>query len=588
MKVLIIGGGGREHALAWKIAASPEVEKIFCAPGNAGIQQIAQCVPIGAEDINQLADFATEHNIDLTVVGPEAPLAGGIVDTFEMLGLKIFGPSKAAAEIEASKSFAKALMRKYNIPTARGRSFSSPDPALRYIKTIDPPFVLKADGLAAGKGVVICRTQKEAEKTLLSMLEGGAFGAAGKTVVIEEFLTGEEASFIAFTDGTNILPLPSSQDHKTIYENDKGPNTGGMGAYSPAPIVDAVMHKKIMERIITPAIQGMAAEGRPYKGILYAGLMIDGNRVNVVEFNCRFGDPEAQPLLFRVKNDIVPIMMACIDGGLNQYRLDIDKRPAVCIIMASGGYPGAYKKGMPIKGLDRVAKMKRVFAFHSGTAESKGRIVTSGGRVLGVTAMADSIEDAISRAYEAVDKISWTGEYHRTDIGQKALKRQKIKPQVGIVMGSDSDFPVMAEAADMLKEFNIPYEITIASAHRTPKRVAAFAESAEAKGMKVIIAGAGHAAHLAGVMAAHTTLPIIGVPIDSSPLIGMDAILSTVQMPPGIPVATMAVGKAGAKNAAIFAAQILAQNDPEIMEKLRRFKARMEAEIEKKADLLSS
>jgi len=588
MKILIIGSGGREHALAWKIGSSPEVEKIYCAPGNAGIGQLAQCVPINAEDINLLADFAMEKNIDLTIVGPEAPLAGGIVDTFEMLGLKVFGPSKAAAELESSKSFAKTLMRKYNIPTSGGRSFSALDPAIRYMETLEPPFVVKADGLAAGKGVIICNTKKEGKKALSGMLETGNFGNAGKTVVIEDFLTGEEASFIAFTDGINVLPLPSSQDHKTIYNDDKGPNTGGMGAYSPAPIVDAVMRKKVMDQVMIPVIRAMATEGRPYKGILYAGLMIDGNKVSVVEFNCRFGDPEAQPLLFRTKSDIVPIMLACIEGGLNQYRLDIDKQPAVCVVMASGGYPGSYKKGMRIKGLDRVGRMKQVFAFHSGTAEKDGKLVTSGGRVLGVTAMGDSINNAISRAYEAVGKISWTGEYHRTDIGHNAIEKQGIKPAVGIVMGSDSDFPIMAGAAEMLKTLRIPYEITIASAHRTPKRAVEFAESAESRGMKVIIAGAGHAAHLAGVLAAHTILPVIGVPIDSSPLIGMDAILSTVQMPPGIPVATMAVGKPGAKNAAIFAAQILAENNPELMEALRKFKSGLAAEVEKKAEILRS
>lgn len=588
MKVLIIGSGGREHVLAWKIASSPEVEKVYCAPGNAGMREVAQCVPITAEDINLLADFATEKNIDLTIVGPEGPLAGGIVDTFEMLGLKVFGPSKAAAALESSKSFAKSLMRKYNIPCAGGRSFSRPDKALRYMGTINSPFVVKADGLAAGKGVIICNTPKEGKKALSAMLSKGSFGDAGKTVVIEEFLTGEEASFIAFTDGINVLPLPSSQDHKTIYDDDKGPNTGGMGAYSPAPVVDSVMHKKIMDHVMLPVVRAMAAEGRPYKGVLYAGLMIDGDRVSVVEFNCRFGDPEAQPLLFRTKSDIVPVMLACIEGGLNQYSLDIDKRPAVCIVMASKGYPGSYKKGLSIKGLDRVARMKDIYAFHSGTTEKNGKIVTNGGRVLGVTAMGDSINSAISRAYKAVEKISWTGEYHRTDIGHKALIRQDIKPAVGIVMGSDSDFPIMAETAEMLKKFRIPYEITIASAHRTPRRAVEFAESAEGKGIKVIIAGAGHAAHLAGALAAHTILPVIGVPIDSSPLIGMDAILSTVQMPPGIPVGTMAVGKPGAKNAAIFAAQILAANNPEILEALREFKAGMAAEVEKKAELLSS
>ncbi len=587
MKILIIGSGGREHALAWKISQSPEVAHVYCAPGNAGIAEFAECVPIGAEDVESLAGFATEKNIDLTVVGPEGPLASGIVDTFEMVGLKAFGPTRQAAALEASKSFAKNLMRKYNIPTARGRDFDNYDQAVRYIRTMTPPMVVKADGLAAGKGVMICRTEKEAIDALSAMMKTGQFGDAGKTVVIEEFLTGEEASFIAFTDGKHVLPLPSSQDHKTIFDGDKGPNTGGMGAYSPAPVVDAVMTRKIMDQIMVPTVKAMAAEGRPYKGVLYAGLMIDGDRVRVVEFNCRFGDPETQPLLFRTKSDIVPIMMATIEGGLAQYSIDIDDRPAVCVVMAAKGYPGSYTKGMSIDGLGNVRRMKDIIAFHAGTEVKGGAIATSGGRVLGVTALGDTIENAISRAYEAVSKISWKGEYHRTDIGKKAIDRLNIAPAVGIVMGSDSDFSVMQAAAETLKRFRIPYEITVASAHRTPARAAAFAESARERGMKVIIAGAGHAAHLAGAMAAHTTLPVIGVPIDSSALDGLDALLSTVQMPPGIPVATMAIGKPGAKNAAVFAAQILATADPELKERLDAYKVQMAAEVDKKAKRLN-
>ena len=583
MKILIIGSGGREHALAWKISQSPDVARIYCAPGNPGIAEFADCIPIGVEDMESLAQFATEKNIDLTVVGPEMPLANGIVDTFERAGLKVFGPTRQAAALESSKSFAKSLMRKYNIPTAGGRDFSDYDQAVRYVRTMAPPLVVKADGLAAGKGVVICRTEKEAIDALSAMMKTGQFGEAGKTVVIEEYLTGEEASFIAFTDGRHVLPLPASQDHKTIFDGDKGPNTGGMGAYSPAPIVDVVMHQKIMDQVMLPTVRAMAAEGCPYKGVLYAGLMIDGERVKVVEFNCRFGDPETQPLLFRTKSDIVPLMMASIEGGLSQYTVDVDPRPAVCVVMATKGYPESYPKGMPVEGLGNVRRMKDITVFQAGTALKDGTVVTGGGRVLGVTAMGDTLKTAISRAYEAVSKISWKGEYHRTDIGRKAIDRQNIAPAVGIIMGSDSDFSVMQAAAEMLKRFRIPYEITVASAHRTPARAAAFAESAREKGIKVIIAGAGHAAHLAGAMAAHTTLPVIGVPIDSSALNGMDALLSTVQMPPGIPVATMAVGKPGAKNAAVFAAQILAVADPALKERLDAFKAQMAAEVDKKA-----
>ncbi len=583
MKILIVGSGGREHALAWKISQSPEVEEIFCAPGNAGIAGIANCVDIAAESIDELAAFAGKNRIDMTVVGPEAPLSAGIVDAFKAAGLSVFGPSAAAAAIEASKSYAKHLMEKYGIPTAKGRAFTDYDKACKYIDFMKEPIVVKADGLAAGKGVIICNTRKQAVDTVKQMIKDEIFGQAGMKVVIEECLSGEEASFIAFTDGKTVLPLPASQDHKAAHDGDKGPNTGGMGAYSPAPVVDAVMQKKIMDQVMLPAVKALAAEGRPYKGVLYAGLMIDKDRIRVVEFNCRFGDPETQPLMMRVKNDIVPVMRAVMEGGLEKCRLDFDPRPAVCVVMAAGGYPGSYAKGSQISGLANVRRMKDVMAFHAGTALKDDAIVTAGGRVLGVTALGVDIDKAVSRAYKAVEKISWEGEYHRADICAKAKKRLSIAPAVGIIMGSDSDLPVMSAAAELLKRFEIPYELTVASAHRTPERAGQFAKTARKRGIKVIIAGAGHAAHLAGAMAAHTTLPVIGVPIDSSALSGFDALLSTVQMPPGVPVATMAVGKPGAKNAAVLAVQILALSEPAIEDRLVAYKSDMEAEVNAKA-----
>jgi phosphoribosylamine--glycine ligase len=587
MKILIIGSGGREHTLAWKIAKNPKVKKIYCAPGNAGISQIAECVPLKAEDLGGLAAFAEKESIDLTVVGPEAPLSEGIVDLFEKKGLKVFGPSQKAAQIEASKSFAKKIMLKYGIPTAMGRTFTSQDKALGYIKSMNTPIVVKADGLAAGKGVIVCKTKKEAVLAVKMILKDKVFGDAGKKVLIEDCLVGEEASFIAFTDGKYVLPLPTSQDHKTIYDNDEGPNTGGMGAYSPAPVVDASMHDKIMETVMIPMVNAMAAEGHPYKGVLYAGLMIDRDQVNVIEFNARFGDPEAQPLLMRLKSDIVDIMEAVVAEQLDQCTIEIDPRPAVCVVMASKGYPGSYKKGMPISGLDKVKRMKDVMVFHAGTSDNKGEIVANGGRVLGVTALGDTVGKAISKAYLAVSKITWDGAYNRTDIGQKAIKRLETTPLVGIVMGSDSDYGVMKQAVDILKKFGVPFEITVASAHRNPKRAVDFVINAEKKGVKVIIAGAGHAAHLAGVLAGHTILPIIGVPIDSSALNGMDALLSTVQMPPGVPVATMAIGKSGARNAGIFAVQILSASDPELQRLLKEFKKEMADEVEQKAKKFS-
>lgn len=587
MKVLIVGGGGREHALAWKIAQSPEVEKIYCAPGNAGISRVAECVPIDSSDIPSLVEFATENDIGLTVVGPEAPLAAGIADAFEAADLRVFGPRKGAAAIEASKSFAKKIMNKYGIPTAKGRVFTDPAQARAYIKTLEPPIVVKADGLAAGKGVIVCRSVQEANSAIETIMVEKRFGDAGHSVIVEEFLEGEEASFIAITDGVNILPLPASQDHKAVFDNDEGPNTGGMGAYSPAPVVDAVMTEKIMETIMRPVVRALAAEGRPYRGVLYAGLMINRNKVNVVEFNCRFGDPETQPLMMRIKSDILPVLLAAADGDLSDLSIEIDERAAVCVVMAAEGYPGKYAKGMPIDGLNAVRRMKNVEVFHAGTAEKDGKVVTSGGRVLGVTALADTIEKAIERAYAAVGKISWEGEHHRTDIGHKALKRQGIAPMVLIIMGSDSDFGVMKEAAETLKSFDIPYELTVASAHRSPRRAAELAETARKKGIRVIIAGAGHAAHLAGVLAAHTICPVIGVPIDSSALLGFDSMVSTVQMPPGVPVATMAVGKSGAVNAAILAAQILALDDPDLQHRLEQKKVSMARAVEQKARLFS-
>ena len=586
MKVLVVGSGGREHALVWKMAQSPKVKKLYCAPGNAGIEDLATCLPIGAEDIDALVAFAKEEQIDLTVVGPEAPLTAGITDRLEAEGLKVFGASMKAAAIEASKSFAKDLMTKYGIPTAAGRTFTRYKEAASYIREMGAPLVVKADGLAAGKGVIVCRTEKEAMAALDLIMKERAFGDAGDKVVVEECLTGEEASFLAFTDGETVLPLPSSQDHKPIYDDDKGPNTGGMGAYSPAPVIDAYMHKRIMKEVMLPTVKAMAAEGCPYRGVLYAGLMIDGDRINVLEFNARFGDPEAQPLLIRMKNDIVPVMEAVIDGRLGTCSLDIDKRASVCVVMASGGYPGKYKKGLPISGLDKVRRMKGVVVYHAGTAKKDNQVLANGGRVLGVTALGETVNEAISRAYLAVSKIAWQDVYSRTDIGKKALTRFETAPKVGIVMGSDSDLSTMEETVGMLKKFRIPYEMTVASAHRSPSRAAEFATSARGKGIKVIVAGAGHAAHLAGVLAAHTPLPVIGVPIDSSALQGLDALLSTVQMPPGIPVATMAIGKSGARNAGILAAQILAASDADLGERLEAFKAEMAQQVDEKAKRL--
>jgi len=586
MKILVVGSGGREHALVWKIKQSKKVQKVYCAPGNAGMSRLADCVDIAATDVKKLLNFAKKENIDLTVVGPESSLVNGIVDAFEKDGLRIFGPTMKAAELEGSKVFSKEFLKKYNIPTAPFEVFKDSNKAKNYIDSHGAPIVVKADGLAAGKGVIVAKTVEEAKQAVDLIMADKAFGSAGDTIIVESCLSGEEASFIAFTDGKTVLPLPTSQDHKAIFEKDEGPNTGGMGAYSPAPVVTDEIADFVMNRVMLPTVKGLEAEGRPYKGMLYAGLMIDGDTINVLEFNCRFGDPEAQPLLMRLKSDIIDIFEAAIDGKLDRVEMKIDPRPTVCVVMSSGGYPGPYETGKVISGLTKAAECPGVEVFHAGTERKRGRIVTNGGRVLGVTAVGKTLKDAISRAYSAVDEIKWTNCYCRRDIGEKALRRNSIaaqQPLVGIVMGSDSDLPVMKEAADFLRSMDICCEMTVASAHRTPEKAVKYAQNAQQRGMQVIIAGAGMAAHLAGVLASHTDLPVIGVPLDASSLGGLDALLSTVQMPPGVPVATMGIGKAGAKNAGVLALKILALARPELGQKLIKLRRDMIVAVEEKA-----
>jgi phosphoribosylamine--glycine ligase len=424
MKVLIIGSGGREHALSWKIAQSSLLTRLYMAPGNPGTAGLGENVAIPAEDVTGLKAFAVDKGIDLTVVGPELPLTLGIVDEFTRAGLKIFGPSKAASEIEGSKVFAKDLMSKHRIPTAFYKKFDDPELAFAYIDSHKGPFVVKADGLAAGKGVMICRSIVEAKASVDLIMRKKGFGSAGDRVVIEEFLEGEEASFLAITDGATILPLAPAQDHKAILEGDMGPNTGGMGAYSPTPVITEAMQKEIMDAVMMPAVKAMEAEARPYKGVLYAGLMIKEGRAKVLEFNCRFGDPETQPILMRLEDDLLQILLMCVEGRLKGFKPRWSQKSAVCVVMSSKGYPGKYVKGHEIKGLDEAAGIKDVVVFHAGTAFKDGKVVTSGGRVLGVTATGDGLKDAIQRAYSAVQKISWQGgAYYRNDIGQKGLKQ---------------------------------------------------------------------------------------------------------------------------------------------------------------------
>ena len=418
MRVLILGSGGREHALAWKIAQSPKVNKIYCAPGNAGTASVAENIDISPDNIQALLNFALIKGIGLTVVGPEQPLVKGISDSFEESGLRLFGPSQRAAEIEGSKVFCKDLMKKYGIPTARYESFNSLDQVKLFTKE-DEPVVVKASGLASGKGVVLCRNGKEARSAIQSIMQGKVFGNAGDQVVIEEFLTGQEVSLLAFTDGKTILPLESAQDHKAAFDDDKGPNTGGMGAYSPAPIFTDELKKKVVDDIMIPTVRAMAKEGRFYRGILYAGLMLTESGPKVLEFNARFGDPETQPIMMRIKNDIVPIFEACIDGTLATQTLQWKPESTVCVVMAAKGYPGSYEKGNEITGLN-LDENQQAMVFHAGTKLDNGKVLTNGGRVLGVTALGLNINQAIKNAYSVVDKIKWDGIHFRKDIGSKA------------------------------------------------------------------------------------------------------------------------------------------------------------------------
>ncbi len=423
MRILVIGGGGREHTLVWKMAQSPLVDKIYCISGNAGIAALAECEKIDVDGaLEPIADFALDNRIDLTVVGPEDPLANGIVDLFAASRLRAFGPDQLATQIEASKIFSKELMWKYGIPTANAEIFDNHEEATAYIRDAGVPIVVKADGSAKGKGVIVCRDElQQALDAVNTIMVEKAFGNAGNRILVEECLEGEEASFIVFTDGENILPMSSSQDHKPIYDGDRGLNTGGMGAYSPAPVVTPEVYDLIMETIMLPTVKGMAAEGYPYKGVLYAGLMIADGKPKVIEFNARFGDPESQAVLPRLQSDIVPVMEACIDGTLDQAQLEWSDEAAACVVMASGGYPVKYKKGKVITGLDVAGAMENVMVFHAGTARQGGKIVTNGGRVLGVTALGKDIEEAVITAYDAVGRISFEGAYFRNDIAYRAL-----------------------------------------------------------------------------------------------------------------------------------------------------------------------
>ncbi len=425
MKVLIIGSGGREHAIAWKVAKSKKVDQIYCAPGNAGIEEFAQCVPIGAMEFDKLVAFAKENEIDLTIVGMDDPLVGGIVDVFEAEGLRVFGPRKNAAILEGSKAFSKDLMKKYNIPTAAYETFTDPKEAVAYLNSAKFPIVLKADGLALGKGVLICETLAQALDGVKEIMETKKFGSAGDVLVIEEFMTGREVSVLSFVDGKTVKTMASAQDHKRAKDGDQGLNTGGMGNFSPTPFYTKEIDEYCQKYIFQPTVDAMAAEGRPFQGVIFFGLMLTTEGPKVLEYNARFGDPEAQVVLPRMENDLIEVVEACIDGNLEQINLEFKKDACVCVVLASDGYPLAYENGFPIHGLDAFKGSEKYFAFHAGTARNAaGEIVTNGGRVLGITALGEDLHQARSNAYEAVKRVSFDNKYYRTDIG-KAIDEAK-------------------------------------------------------------------------------------------------------------------------------------------------------------------
>ena len=423
MRVLVVGSGGREHALAWALSRSPAVSELHVAPGNAGTQALATNIPISAEDASALREHCRREGYDLVVVGPEAPLAEGLADLLLEDGLRVFGPRRQCAQIEASKAFSKDFMRAHGIPTAAYATFTDYDEARRYLEEHGVPVVVKASGLAAGKGVIVCQTLPEAQEALDAVMRQRAFGAAGDVVVLEDCLTGQEASVLAFTDGETVVPMVVAQDHKAAYDGDRGPNTGGMGCYAPADVVDEAVVGRVVAKVLQPAVDGLRAEGCRYVGVLYAGLMLQDNAFQVLEFNCRFGDPETQVILPLLETDLVEIMEACIDGRLAEVEVRWRRQHAVCVVMASGGYPGGYPKGLPIEGLDAAAAQANTMIFHAGTRLEGGRVLTDGGRVLGVTAWDDTLALAKARAYEAVERIHWSGAMYRTDIGAKGLRK---------------------------------------------------------------------------------------------------------------------------------------------------------------------
>ena len=579
MKILLVGSGGREHALAWKLSQSPRLSKLFAAPGSDAIATLAECVDV--TEPAALADFAEKEAVELTVVGPEAPLVAGLVDEFTARGLTAFGPTSRAAALEGSKVFAKDFMRRHGIPSPPYRAFNRAETALDYVRSQPVPLVVKADGLAAGKGVFVCRDRESAERAVHTIMVERAFGEAGEWVVVEECLEGEEASFFVVSDGQHFFTLPSAQDHKPIGDLDRGPNTGGMGAYCPAPVVSPEMERRILSEVVEPTLRGMAAEGNPYRGVLYVGLMISQGTPQVLEYNCRFGDPECQALMMMLDSDLVEILESAAKGRLNGFSARWREGSAACIVMASGGYPGEFHRGRSIRGLDVVEEGDSCRVFHAGTARSNGRWVTNGGRVLGVTAWGPDLATALATGYRAAEGLSWEKVTYRRDIGLKGLKHDRggrPATSVGIIVGSVTDLEVARQAGAILERLGIGFEMAVTSAHRTPERTRRFVRACETSGVEVFIAVAGMAAALPGAVAAETSRPVVGVPVNASSLDGLDSLLSIAQMPPGVPVATVAVG--GGSNAALLAAQMLALKYPDIRAGLQEYRIELALKVE--------
>ena len=649
MRVLIVGGGAREHALAWKLHRSPQVSAVYAAPGNAGISLLAHTIPTPVDDLAGLIEIAKSNAIDLTVVGPEGPLAAGIVDVFQEAGLAIFGPTRAAARIESSKVWAKELMARHGISIGRWARVGEAEEARRRVHEFGLPVVLKADGLAAGKGAVVCQTSDEADETIDDFLVRRVHGEGGSNVVVEEFLEGTELSVFALCDGEHVLPLIGARDYKPVADDDRGPNTGGMGGYAPPRYATPALMERVTRDILEPTVAAMAAEGAPYVGVLYAGLMLTREGPRVLEFNCRWGDPEAELIMPLLRTDLVELMQACIDGRLQDTKVEWNDGVSCGVVLAARGYPSASAKGEKITGLDDLED--GVMAFHGGTrllqspsqqggwlrrslqgpvVQDTG-IVADGGRILTVVATGTTVAEARARAYANVDRIKFDGMQYRTDLGavdpaleeiwpgmastaetadrtresesvsavprtvepastagvdlaasattqtqpgmeDAIIPAPEAAPIVAIIMGSESDRPIMDETTKALDTLGVPSETHVMSAHRTPDRVRQFAKGAEERGLRVIIAGAGGAAHLPGVISAHTTLPVIGVPIAGSSMMGLDSLLSIVQMPGGVPVATVAVGGAGARNAAYLAAAIIGLADADVRARYKQFR----------------